>query len=201
MNTKDAFQSQNGPPELVVAIGGSAGSYVEIEKIVKSLSVFFNGTVVIAMHRIPKQENTLIESLGNRAKVKVLEPQDEEDLECTTIYVGSSMDRVGVDDVEFEVREDTSARARMRRIDDLFESVADSAGKHAVGVILSGTLTDGVKGLRAIHEAGGTCLVQHPAQARHDSMPQKALDAVPSARVGTTEEIESWLMELSADYA
>ena len=184
-------------PQLVIAIGGSAGSYREIEKITQSLPNWFQGTILIATHRSPSNQNTLVKILGNRAQVRVIEPEDEDCLECTTIYVGNPKDRVEVNRSAFDINEDTSLYARMRRIDDLFLSVAKSSGRNSVGVILSGMLNDGVEGLQAIHEAGGTCFVQNPTEAEQDSMPLQALSAVPTARVGTTDEIESWLMDLS----
>ena len=188
------------PPSFVVAIGGSAGSFKEIVKIVASISNTFEGCVLIATHRTPDQRNTLAEVLGHRARIDVLEPEDEDCLVCTKIYVGNSCDRVEVQGDEFEVDEDSSNLARIRRIDDLFISVAGSSGANAVGIILSGMLSDGVEGLQAIHDAGGVCLIQDPGQAEHDSMPVKALAKVPSARVGSTEEIMSWLMEIALDH-
>lgn len=184
---------------FIVAIGGSAGSFTEIVKIVSSLSSNFEGSVVIATHRTPSRRNTLVEVLGHRAKIRVIEPTDEESVQCTTVYVGNSRDRVSLEGGEFEIAEDSSGIARHRRIDDLFHSVAASAKANAVGVILSGMLHDGTEGLRAIHDAGGVCMVQDPEQAINDSMPKHAIAGVPTARVGTTEEIMSWLMEISAE--
>ncbi|WP_233215708.1 chemotaxis protein CheB [Rhodopirellula bahusiensis] len=186
-------------PEIVVAIGGSAGAFQEIVKIVEYMPNWFSGTVIIATHRTPNHKNTLAELLGHKARVAVEEPEDEECLECTTIYIGNSRDRVEVDENAFDVNEDVSFRARLRRIDDLFLSVAASAGCDAVGVILSGMLDDGTRGLKAIADAGGVCMIQCPEQAERDSMPLNALSAVPSARIGITEEIISWLMEMSAE--
>lgn len=184
---------------FIVAIGGSAGSFTEIVKIVSSLSSNFEGSVVIATHRTPSRRNTLVEVLRHRAKIRVIEPTDEESVQCTTVYVGNSRDRVSLEGGEFEIAEDSSGIARHRRIDDLFHSVAASAKANAVGVILSGMLYDGTEGLRAIHDAGGVCMVQDPEQAINDSMPKHAIAGVPTARVGTTEEIMSWLMEISAE--
>ncbi|MGB7347194.1 MAG: chemotaxis protein CheB [Pirellulaceae bacterium] len=182
---------------LVVAIGASAGGFKEICLIVQQLPTWFAGTLLIATHREPDKPNTLAEVLANRARVEVEEPVDEECMECTTIYVGAPNERVEVDGDEFDVEDDRSRYARIHRIDDLFKSVAESAGKNAVGIVLSGMLYDGTEGLRAIHQAGGFCMVQDPDDADFRSMPDNALDAVPIAFVGTTEDISSKLMELS----
>jgi two-component system chemotaxis response regulator CheB len=184
---------------LLIAIGGSAGSFQQIIKIVEQIPSWMEATILVATHRSPSQTNTLRDILQDRAHVEVLQPSDEDCLECTTIYVGSSNDQVKVDGQEFDIHQDRSTLARMRRIDDLFQSVAQSAGPNAAGVILSGALDDGVKGLRAISDAGGHCFVQLPSEAIVESMPVGAIREVPSARVGTTQEILGWLMELGAE--
>ncbi|AMV31499.1 Chemotaxis response regulator protein-glutamate methylesterase [Pirellula sp. SH-Sr6A] len=182
---------------LLVAIGASAGGLREIVTIVESLPTWFAGTLVVATHRDPRSPNILAEILAKRASIRVDEPTDEAQLECTTIYVGKANERVEVDQEEFSVETDSSSYARLHRIDDLFTSVAKSAGKDAVGVILSGMLSDGVEGLKAINDAGGYCIVQSPADADFPSMPTNALSHVDVDFVGTAQEIASFIMEIS----
>ncbi|XZE45180.1 chemotaxis protein CheB [Pirellulaceae bacterium SH467] len=182
---------------LLVAIGASAGGLKEIVTIVESLPTWFAGTLVVATHRDPRAPNVLADILTKRARIRVDEPEDEEQLECTTIYVGKANERVEVDNAEFSIERDSSNYARLHRIDDLFESVAKSAGKDAVGVILSGMLSDGVEGLKAIHDAGGYCVVQSPTDAEFPSMPSNALSRVDVDFVGTAQEIASYIMEIS----
>ena len=66
-----------------------------------------------------------------------------------------------------------------------------------MGVILSGLLWDGVEGLSAIHQAGGKCLVQSPADAIFQDMPLHAIDAVDIDFVGTADEIAQRLIEIA----
>jgi two-component system chemotaxis response regulator CheB len=184
-------------PNLIVAIGASAGGFSEIVTIVKTLPVDFAGTLIIATHRYPNHENVLARILADKARVCVAEPADEDCLECTTIYVGKSDERVEVDGEEFDVEVDRSKCARMHRIDDLFVSVDQSAGENAVGIILSGMLSDGVVGLKAIHDAGGHCVIQSPKDAQSADMPINALAEVDPSFPGTTDEICRYLAELA----
>jgi chemotaxis response regulator CheB len=62
-------------------------------------------------------------------------------------------------------------------IDQLFESTAKSQGGRSIGVILSGTMHDGVAGLLAIQKAGGTTIAQEPDEAQSPEMPNAALNA------------------------
>jgi two-component system chemotaxis response regulator CheB len=188
---------QDCQPEMLVAVGASAGGLKEIVLLVEQLPSWFRGTMIVASHRKPAEDNTLAMILANCARVDVIEPVDEEALECTTIYVGKAEETVEVDDLEFDVAVDMSAYARIHRIDDLFKSVAESAGRNAVGIVLSGMLSDGVDGLEAIQKAGGFCIVQRPSDAEFDSMPNNALARLTPDFVGTTEEISSMLMELA----
>jgi two-component system CheB/CheR fusion protein len=61
-------------------------------------------------------------------------------------------------------------------IDAFFRSMADELGARAIGVVLSGTGSDGSRGLRAIHAAGGLAIAQDPSTARFDGMPRSAID-------------------------
>jgi len=66
-------------------------------------------------------------------------------------------------------------------VDPLFSSAADCLGNRVAGAIFSGMGSDGALGLRAIHEAGGRCLVQSPPSAEYPSMPKAALAQVADA--------------------
>jgi chemotaxis response regulator CheB len=185
---------------LLIAIGASAGGLLEIKKIVDALPATFEATLLIANHRSPHTENVLLQILEQRARVQVDEPEDEGCLERTVIYVGNARDVVEVDGSRFSVEQNTSRKSRLRRIDDLFCSVAQSAPNRCVGVILTGMLRDGVDGLLAIHRAGGFCIAQDPQDAAFESMPREAIREVPVDFVGTTEEIVDRLLKISRIY-
>ena len=182
---------------LVVAIGGSAGAIDEIVTIISKLPENYQGCIVVATHRHPSHSNILAKVLGFKASVEIAEPYDHECLECTTVFVGAPDERVKVSFDQFDIERDPDGKSKLRRIDDLFSSVAKSAAHNAVGVILSGTLTDGVQGLKDIHDAGGYCIVQDPADAQFESMPTSALSKVPANFVGTAEEIANVLIDIA----
>ena len=184
---------------LVVAIGGSAGSITEIVTIISKLPEDYQGCIVVAIHRDPSRPNVLAEVLGYKASIEVAEPYDHECLECTTVFVGAPDERVKVSVDEFQIERDPAGKSKLKRIDDLFSSVAKSAKHNAVGVILSGMLSDGVQGLTDIYDAGGYCIVQDPNDAQFESMPVNALSEVPANFVGTAEEIADVLIGIAKD--
>lgn len=190
-------QTQDSPNQnLLVVIGASAGGLPVITRIVQQLPQTFQGAILVATHRDPSQTTNMLKNvLGYNSRLRVRQPVEGEKITCTTIYVGRSCDSIVVDGREIHLDFVDEVR-RLRRIDELFLSAA-VAGKNAVGVILSGMLWDGVEGLKAIHEAGGKCIVQDPLEALFPDMPQHALDEVPVDFVGTADEIASVLMEMA----
>ena len=194
MSTESAAINTN----LIVAIGGSAGGTKEIVTIVSSLPEDYQGCIVVATHRHQSQSNSLATLLSFKARVEVAEPLDHDHLECTTVFVGAPDEKVEVDFNEFHIGRDPTGKSKLKRIDDLFSSVAASAKHNAVGVILSGAMSDGVQGLKDIHNAGGFCIVQDPEDAEFDSMPMKALSEVDVNFVGTAEEIADVLIEIAS---
>lgn len=75
--------------------------------------------------------------------------------------------------------------------------MAEAAGQRAVGVLLSGLLSDGVAGLQAIKGAGGITIVQAPADAEHGQLPRNALCSVDVDYVLAHRDIAAVLIELS----
>jgi two-component system CheB/CheR fusion protein len=89
----------------------------------------------------------------------------------------------------------TELRGQRMSIDAFLRSLAEDQGENAVGIILSGTGTDGTLGLRAVFGAGGLCLVQDPASAKFNGMPASAIKAGYATRVLTPEQMPQALRE------
>lgn len=191
----DSSESQY--PNLLIVIGASAGGLQQIVKIVRELPDYFQATVLFACHRSPNAPNVLHEILAKNTDLNVKQPIEGEKLVCTTIYVGRPDESVEVEGRHLHAEQDISDLARVERIDDLFKSAAESAGKNAVGVILTGMLSDGVEGLKAIKAADGYCMVQDPDEAEFESMPVNALKEVDVDFVGTTHELAQRLIQLA----
>lgn len=185
-------------PETVIAVGASAGGLDQIVTLVSNLPPHFRGSLIVANHRNPYAPNRLAHILNRWASVHVHEPEDNESLECSSIYVGKTSDTVRVQNGALDVTHDVSRYARMKRIDELFNSVAQSAGRNAIGIILSGMLSDGVEGLASIKAAGGYCMVQHPDEAEYRMMPDNALLRLTPDFIGTTKQISVQINELLA---
>src|SRR5690606_5700450 len=82
-------------------------------------------------------------------------------------------------------------------IDVFFESLAEEQGELATAVILSGTGSDGSRGIRAVHERGGTVLVQTPESAKFDGMPRNALDTGVVDLMGKPAELPHLVLRMA----
>jgi len=185
-------------PNLLIAIGASAGGLQEILRVVGEAPDDFSASIVVATHRSATEENLLAEIISQNTRLSVVSAVDGDSLSCAHLYVGRGQDMITVEGRNIDINLDIENYRRLERINDLFKSVAETAGKNAVGVILSGSLSDGVDGLEAIKKVGGYCCVQHPEDAEFSSMPIHAIERVDCDFIGTAREIGVRLVELAA---
>ncbi len=186
-------------PNLLVAIGASAGGLQAINGLISELPEDFEAVLVIATHRDPSLAgNRLAEIIEWNTHLRVRDPIEGEKLVCQTVYVGPPSKSLVVEGRDAHLLRVEEEVSRLERIDALFEAAANHAGQNAVGVILSGMLWDGVEGLKAISQAGGRCMVQKPAEAIFSEMPVNAINSVAIDYVGSVKEIAVRLTELAS---
>ncbi|MCX7180670.1 MAG: SAM-dependent methyltransferase, partial [Proteobacteria bacterium] len=89
------------------------------------------------------------------------------------------------------------ARGQRMPIDAFLRSLAEDQAERAIGIILSGTATDGTLGLRAILGAGGVCMVQEPSSAKYDGMPRSAIGAGYATHILAVEAMPAMLLEVA----
>ena len=130
---------------------------------------------VVAKHVSPTHESLLMNLLASSTQLAVKNLEDNQDPEPLTIYITPpnrdvivKQGRLCLTEPHFSIRPKPS-------INHLFASMADAYESRAVGIVLSGTGSDGAAGLQAIKAAGGVTLVQEPGSAEYDSMPKAAI--------------------------
>jgi two-component system chemotaxis response regulator CheB len=132
--------------------------------------------VLVVLHRPGDQVSYLREVLASKSRMPVVEAIHGQELLVATCYLGQPSDHLEVDElVHAKLLSDPRMTRRGRTIDDLFVSLARHAGPRTIGVVLSGALRDGAKGLAEIKQAGGITLVQSPEDAEFESMPRSAI--------------------------
>jgi len=160
----------------VIMIGGSAGALEALLAILPGLPPAFAIPVVVVIHLSPSQPSLLVELLARACPLRVAEIEDKMALSPHTIHVAPPNYHVLLErDRTIALSVDPPVHFSRPSIDVAFDSAADSFGRTAAGVLLSGASEDGARGLARIHRAGGTALIQDPACARHPEMPSSAV--------------------------
>lgn len=159
----------------VVVIGGSAGGLEAVLEILGSLPANLDATIAIVLHRSPLYESRLPLVLQRRCPLPVLEPADGEPFEPGRVYAAPRDRHMIIDGDEVRLNREPKQHLTRPAIDPLFVSAAKSHGSRVLGVLVSGTGSDGVTGLISIKQAGGVSLVQEPGEARQPMMPSHAL--------------------------
>jgi two-component system, chemotaxis family, protein-glutamate methylesterase/glutaminase len=168
-------QRHDLPPQFdVVAIGASAGGIEALHAVAAALPASFPVPVLIVQHMDPRHKSLLAGLLARRCRLRVKQAAQDEAIRGGIVYIAQPDMHLIVRSGRLVLTDTAQVHFSRPSIDLLFQSVADSYGDRAIGVILSGSGVDGADGTRAIKAKGGTTLAQDPASAAHAGMPQAA---------------------------
>jgi len=165
----------NSPPCPVVAIGSSAGGLEAFQELFRHMPVDTGLAFVLIQHLSPGHETLIPELLSPLTAMPVRQVTEETIVEPNHVYVMPPSVTLTIDDCVLYISKAPRFRGRRSPIDRFFRSLAEDQEDEAIGIVLSGTGTDGALGLKAIKERGGLTLVQAPQTASHDSMPRSAI--------------------------
>ncbi|MGD9616846.1 MAG: chemotaxis protein CheB [Alphaproteobacteria bacterium] len=182
----------------MIAIGGSAGALDAMMAAIAGLPPDFGGTVFVVSH-IGSHRSHLPELLSRAGPLPAKHAEDGEAIRPGIVYVAPPDRHMLV--FPNAIRLSRGPRQHFTRpaIDPLFRSVAQAFGPRVVGAVLSGTGSDGARGLREIQQAGGVAVIQHPSEALYPDMPRNAVRAVPGGHIVGIDELPRLLVRLSAE--
>jgi two-component system CheB/CheR fusion protein len=183
----------------VVGIGASAGGLDAFKKLLKAIPDNSGMAYVLVQHLDPNHESLLPEILQKVTNIPVLEIADDIKVLPDHIYVIPSNKMLVVTDgvLLLGPRPAKSKNERNLPIDLFFASLAEVHQEHAIGVVLSGTASDGTLGLKAIKEHGGITFAQDEASAEYGGMPHSAAQAGVVDFILPPEEIPKKLLEVT----
>jgi two-component system chemotaxis response regulator CheB len=159
----------------IVAVGASLGGLQAVQALLRGIPKAFGASLVIVQHRRPDPGSMLVELLAKHSALPVCEPEDKAPIDVNQVYVAPSDYHMLVEDGRLALSVDPPVCYARPSIDVLFESVADSYGPAAIGVMLTNSNEDGAAGARAIKRAGGRVIVQDPADAESPVGPKAVL--------------------------
>lgn len=160
----------------LIGIGASAGGLEAIHKLFDHFPSNSSFSFVIIQHLSPDHKSLMAELLSKHTQMQVQEAEDNMLTRPNCVYVLPSGKQLTMAHGRLKLEDKTRSREPNFAIDLFFKSMAESRGKYAIGIVLSGTGTDGSKGARAIKKAGGMVVVQDPETAKFDGMPRSAID-------------------------
>jgi two-component system CheB/CheR fusion protein len=152
---------------------------------------------VLVPHLDPSHHSLLTEILQRSTAMPVAEALDQLAVEANHVYIIPPNREMSLQGGLLQISLPEQARGLRMPIDAFLRSLADDQGDRAIGIILSGTATDGTLGLRAILGAGGVCMVQEPASAKYDGMPQSAINAGYATHILPVEQMPAMLLSLT----
>jgi two-component system CheB/CheR fusion protein len=173
----------------VIGIGASAGGLEAITRLVSKLSDGSGAAFVFLQHLSPNTKSMIGELLGKHTSMPVTMVYKDQPVRANHIYVMAENKNIVFSNGVLLTKDRPPDSEINLPIDQFFNSLGESLGSHAVGVLLSGTGTDGTRGLRTIKEKGGFVLVQSPETAKFDGMPRAAIDLKIADRVSPPEEL------------
>ncbi|HJX08063.1 MAG TPA: chemotaxis protein CheB [Actinomycetota bacterium] len=162
----------------LVTIGASAGGVQALVKLVHGLPSELGATVLVAMHLSPDVPSHLATVVGRATDMPTVFASDGMPLAAGTIVIAPPGAHMLLNDGTVSLSSGPKEHGERPSIDPLFRSAAATYGRSVIGVLLSGSLDDGVAGLAKIVAEGGTAMVQSPEDAIHPSMPLQALRRV-----------------------
>ncbi|HUH02304.1 MAG TPA: CheR family methyltransferase, partial [Kofleriaceae bacterium] len=191
------IDTKKGPDCPIVGIGASAGGLEAMRQLFAGLPDDTGLAFVVIQHLDSARPSMLAKVLGTDARMPVLEVTADVRPECDHVYVIPAGFDLSMQDGLLTRVPRQQTRGLHLPIDSFFQALATESAALAIGVVLSGSASDGTEGLRAIKAAGGITFAQEPGSAQFTSMPESAIAAGVVDFELSPEEIARELVQLS----
>jgi two-component system CheB/CheR fusion protein len=177
----------------IIGIGASAGGLEALEQLFGAVPNNTGLAFVVIQHLSPDFKSLMTELLARRTKMTIKRVDTEEDILPNHVYLIPPKKLLELRDDKIVTAEFDHTASPPRAIDHFFMSLARSQGKDSVGIILSGTGSDGTAGAAAIREVGGTVIAQDPETCKFDGMPSSVIRKGLAQECLSPEDIAQYL--------
>jgi len=184
-----------------VVIGGSAGSFQGVVKILAQLPKGFPLPIIMCLHRLKHVRNGFVEALSIKSVVQVTEPNDKENIKKGSVYLAPANYHMSVElGNNFALSTEEMVNNSRPAIDITLSTSAFVYKEKLIGILLSGANRDGALGMKAIKDKGGLTIVQEPSECMIDTMPKAALAVTKIDYILKIDQIVEFLKELDKQY-
>ncbi len=188
-------------PDYVVGIGASAGGLESLERLFTNMPFDTGMAFVVIQHLSPDFKSLMDELLARYTELPIHRATEDMRVEANSIYLIPPKKEMIISDGRLLLTDKDPKQPLTMPIDQFFRSLAQDAGDRAIGVILSGTGSDGSRGIRDIHNAGGLVICETKETAKFDGMPQAALETGVVDQVMPPESIPVAIGEPQDEYS
>jgi chemotaxis response regulator CheB len=180
----DSGQGTEVSIDNVIVIGASAGGHQALRVVLEALPKDIPAAIIIMQHMAAEPSPSpdsfdLKKWLSKSTQLPSMFIRSDQRIEPGMIYVVPGGMSATLTGRRLELSPIPPRPAPVNTINRLFESAAHEFGDRVIGVVLTGFLKDGTRGLKAIHDAGGLSIVQDPASAEYPEMPANAMQDLP----------------------
>lgn len=184
---------------FVAGIGASAGGVDPLERMFASVPDSNGIAYVVIQHLSPDHRSHMDELLGRKTTLPIVHIEDGMIVRPDQIYLAPPRTAVQLATGRFRTKPLTLEDGPGHPIDAFFESIAQECGERGIAVVLSGTGSDGSRGVKHVHDAGGLVIVQDSSTAGFDGMPRNARDTGVVDLQTQPEAIPEWIIRYSQD--
>lgn len=182
------------PGRFIVGIGASAGGLEALKKFFGAMPPTTGLAFVVVVHLDPSQKSYMAELLAHATGLAVEQARDRQPLEVDHVYVIPPNRTLTIDQGMIHVQELADRRGLRGSIDHFFRSLAECERERAIGIVLSGTGSEGTLGARAVKAEGGLVIAQLPDTAMQPSMPSSVISAGAADAVLAPEKMPEALL-------
>jgi len=170
-------KGSSGDELVVVGIGASAGGLEALQELISRLpDDLGNIAIVIAQHLSPTYKSMLVQLLSRQTSLSVVEVKNGLKAKGNNIYITPPDSEIILSKDYFQLSKPVPSAGPKPSVDTLFSSIAKEKEALALGIILSGTGSDGSKGIKVIKSVGGMTIAQEPQTAKYNGMPLSAIE-------------------------
>jgi two-component system, chemotaxis family, protein-glutamate methylesterase/glutaminase len=180
-----------------IVIGGSAGSFQVVTRILSTLPSNYPLPIFLSLHRLKHVRSGFLEALSLKSTLPIIEPIDKEQIKPGRAYLAPANYHMYIE-LGNRIALSTEEPVHHSRpsIDLSFMTAANAYREKLIGIILSGANSDGALGFKKIKENGGLTIVQDPAECQVRTMTEASMKLTTIDHVFKTDQIVNFLLNI-----
>lgn len=181
-----------------IVIGVSSGGMNALKFVFSALPASFAIPIIVVQHVGSRSDNHWIDILNDISKLTIKEADEKEKITAGNAYIAPANYHLLIEkDKTFSLTIDERINFARPSIDVLFESAAEVYKTRLIGIVLTGSNSDGTAGIKKIKEYGGLTIIQNPETAEAPQMPASALSAIKPDHVLSLQDITDLLLKIN----